>query len=80
MSKPFLEFVHPEDRSETIKAVEEQITIGAAVIQFENRYLCKDGTYRWLQWNGNPDVSNKLIYAIARDVTEQKKSVLKYVS
>jgi PAS domain S-box-containing protein len=41
------------------------------VIFFENRYRCKDGTYRWLEWSSAP--AGKLIYAAARDVTERKQ-------
>ncbi|MGE0528367.1 MAG: PAS domain S-box protein [Bdellovibrionales bacterium] len=68
-SKPFVEFVHPDDREPTLRAIERQKG-GGAVISFENRYLCKDGTYRWLSWKSIP-VQNE-IYAAARDVTQEK--------
>src|SRR5690606_3995504 len=49
-SRPYIEFVHPADRERTIKKV-EQLAEGESVTGFENRYLCKNGSYRWLSWN-----------------------------
>jgi len=72
LAKPFLEFVHPDDRSATIKEVERQLS-GEATMQFSNRYLCKDGSYRWLEWKATPAVDRKLLFASARDITERKK-------
>ncbi len=72
-AKPFIEFVHPEDRATTV-AQSEKLTAGEEIIQFENRYACRDGSYRWLAWNARPAMSQQLIYATARDVTEQKKT------
>src|SRR5205823_8317990 len=40
--------------------------------EFENRYLCKDGSYRWLSWNAVSVPEQKVIYAVARDITERK--------
>ncbi len=72
LSRSFLEFVHPDDRPGTV----EQIQIlkeGRPVIDFQNRYLAKDGTYRWLDWRATPLPGTELVYAVARDVTEQKR-------
>lgn len=72
-SKPFLEFVHPEDKESTIEAA-NYIATGHNLLTFENRYQCKDGTYRWLLWSSAVDRHNRFIYATAIDITERKKS------
>jgi len=74
LGKPFLEFVHPEDREATQRAV-ARLGVGAPVISFQNRYHCKNGGYRWIEWNAAPDASQRLIYAAARDVTERIKAL-----
>jgi PAS domain S-box-containing protein len=71
MAKRFLEFVHPDDLDRTREAI-SALRSQQKVLSFENRYRCKDGTYRWLQWSSAP--AGKLIYAAARDVTENKQS------
>ncbi len=72
MAKPFLDFVHPDDRERTIA---ETVTLGEGgeVISFENRYRCKDGSYKWLLWSARSMVEEQLIYASARDLTERKE-------
>ena len=73
-SKPFLDFVHPDDLQATQDQVAKLAT-GKNVIEFENRYRCKDGTYRWLSWQcPAPMPGSNLLYAIARDVTKAKEA------
>ena len=74
LEKPFLDFVHPDDSDSTIAVINEQLAQGLSVLNFENRYICKDGTYRWLLWTSNPIPEAGITYAIARDITERKKS------
>src|SRR5688572_3515060 len=69
-SRPFLEFVHPDDIEATLKEVARQVEAGQQVLCFENRYLHKDGTYRVLAWKSVPQ-DGGLMYAVARDVTKQ---------
>jgi len=66
-SKPFMDFVHPSDREETIGAM-EVLRHGRPVGTFENRYLCSNGGYRRLSWNAYPRQDGTLS-AVARDVT-----------
>ena len=70
-SKPFIEFVHPDDRERTL-AQNSTVRTGGQALSFENRYLCKDGSWKWLLWNAAPDFGQKVIYSVARDVTESK--------
>jgi len=72
--RPFLEFVHPDDHAATVDAFERQIRAGQTIVSFENRYRCKDGSYRTLLWNSTPVVSEGLVYGAAHDITERNKS------
>ena len=72
MARPYSEFVHPEDREATIQRAESFKTKGN-IVAFTNRYLCKDGSYKWLMWNATPFAEQQLIYAVARDITEFKQ-------
>ena len=73
MSRPFIEFVHPDDRERTLSQ-NGAVRSGGQALGFENRYMCKDGSYRWLLWNAAPDRDHGLIYAVARDMTERKRA------
>lgn len=70
-SRPFYEFVHPDDRARTLNQ-NGDVRGGGRALGFENRYLCKDGSFRWLRWNARPDYPQRLIYSVARDITEAK--------
>jgi two-component system CheB/CheR fusion protein len=74
LSRPFIEFVHPEDREHTMLAFEEAVADPAQKIPFENRYQTSDGGYRWLSWNYAQIPDRRLFYATARDITESKKA------
>ena len=73
MSKPFIEFVHPDDRERTLKQNAE-VRSGWQALSFENRYLCKNGSYKWFRWNAAPHSTEKIIYSVARDITESKRA------
>jgi PAS domain S-box-containing protein len=72
MSRPFIEFVHPDDRQRTLNQNAE-VRGGGKALGFENRYLCKDGSYKWLRWNAASDEGNSVIYSVARDITDRKR-------
>jgi len=71
-TRPFLDFVHPDDRKATLAQIDAR-NMGTEIILFENRYRHKDGSYRWLQWDARTDPERQQIYASARDVTRQKR-------
>jgi diguanylate cyclase (GGDEF)-like protein/PAS domain S-box-containing protein len=72
LGRPFVEFVHPDDRDDTDVEVGEISDGGRATVHFQNRYVDKDGGAHWIEWTsvGVPD--EERIYAVARDVTERK--------
>ncbi len=72
-AQPFIEFVHPED-VETTQAEIEEHRKGIHITQFENRYRCKDGSYKWLSWTSVPFLEEGLIYGVARDISDKKQA------
>jgi PAS domain S-box-containing protein len=73
MSRPFIEFVHPDDRERTLEQ-NARVRAGGQALEFENRYLCMDGSFRWFRWNAAPDAARGLVYSVARDVTASKQA------
>lgn len=74
--KKFFDFVHPDDIASTEGAVGE-LKLQKEVINFTNRYRCKDGSYKWIEWHSK--AIGDLIYAAARDITERKKTEDRFV-
>jgi two-component system sensor histidine kinase/response regulator len=72
LSRPFMDFVHPDDRQASIAESMKQIERGEQVICFENRYFHKDGTLRWLMWTSTPFREQQVMFGAARDITERK--------
>jgi PAS domain S-box-containing protein len=72
-SRPYLDFIHPDDRAQTTTEA-GRLSGGREVIAFENRYLAKDGRYRWLEWAAVPYPEEQRIYGAARDITERKEA------
>jgi len=72
VSKPFVDFIHPDDKQKTIDEMIRQQQIGFS-IAFENRYICKDGSFRWLSWHAVYNKDENCTYATARDITANKQ-------
>ncbi|HVT08481.1 MAG TPA: PAS domain S-box protein [Polyangia bacterium] len=70
-SRPWRDFIHPDDRAATARE-EARLAAGERTIRFQNRYRCKDGSYRDLQWSAVASPDEELIYATARDITDQR--------
>lgn len=75
-SREFFAFIHPEDIDITKDVMNKIIEskTSSTIQNFENRYLCKNGQYKWFSWNGVSFPEETLIYAIARDVTIKKET------
>jgi PAS domain S-box-containing protein len=72
LSRPYIDFVHPEDRESTL-AEARRIVQGSTAVTFENRFRRADDTYLWMRWSATPSRDERLIFAVARDVTERKR-------
>jgi PAS domain S-box-containing protein len=65
LSRPFMDLVHPDDLGATVHEI-DKLSTGRPTISFENRFLCKDGSFRRLRWNSYPEPETGLLYALAR--------------
>ena len=70
--KAWIDFVYADDRERT-REVAAMLMSGQPLLGFENRCMCKDGSWRWLSWNAFPQVDERLVIAVARDITRQKE-------
>ncbi len=69
LSRSLLDFVHPDDRDATARERGGVLDGKGSTPYFQNRYLCKDGTYRTLQWHAALNPETDEVFAVARDVT-----------
>lgn len=72
-SKPFMDFVHPDDRDKTVYMV-NRLLPGVSQFLFQNRYLCKDGTYRPILWRGFSSADSQRYYTVAREVSKVQEA------
>ena len=73
LARPYIEFVHPDDRA-TSRAEAAKLAKGATSLHFCNRLACRDGSYRWLEWNTAPDEEGEQLFCAARDVTVERQA------
>ncbi|HYF36019.1 MAG TPA: ATP-binding protein, partial [Prosthecobacter sp.] len=73
LKQPFISLVHEEDRAATENQL-ARLMRGESVLRFENRYRCKNGSWKWLSWKAQAFIAENLIYATAREVTAQKEA------
>ncbi|MCW3047443.1 MAG: putative two-component system sensor kinase [Solirubrobacterales bacterium] len=73
LSRPLFDFVHPDDRDRS-REVLQALAGGRPVMQFENRYVCSDGSWRWLEWSTRTLAEEGLVFAAARDVTDRHRA------
>lgn len=73
LSRPFLDFIHPDDhRKNDIEVC--KLVQGRSTLDFENRYVHKDGSVRILSWTATPDKKQGIFFCVGRDVTESRKA------
>lgn len=71
LSRPIIDFVYPEDRERTSES-RTNLKLDAPLINFENRYVNRDGKIAWLQWTSILMENERKIYGIAKNVTQRK--------
>lgn len=71
-SKPIATFIHPDDK-EVTASERKKLLEGQALLNFQNRYLAKDGAIIWLEWTSVYFPEKELVFAIAKDVSKRKK-------
>ena len=71
-AKPITSFIYAPDLKITIDT-REQVYKNKPLLNFENRYLTKSGEIVWLSWTSMPVESEKLVYAIAKNITHKKR-------
>ncbi|MBI9068719.1 MAG: PAS domain S-box protein [Salinivirgaceae bacterium] len=76
--KPMWEFIHPDDTKETDVVVADHIN-GNDTTYFENRYLCKDGSYKWMAWHGRHGDKDGIVTTIGSDITERKQAEIELI-
>ncbi len=72
LARPLTDFIHPDDVPSTQAVIDQKLKAGEKVFNFLNRYRCSDGTYRWIQWTSHPIAERDLVFAVGRDITEQR--------
>ena len=65
----FIDIIHPEDKKRTQEIIKKHLE-GEPIMNFRARFVCKDGSYKWLDLNSNIDLSWRIFYSVGRDVTK----------
>jgi len=72
LSRPINDFVYQAD-SDYTRRIRQNIIEGNPLLNFENRYVTKFGEVIWLSWTSIPVVEEKVVYAIAKNITHKKE-------
>jgi len=72
LSNPFATYIFSEDLAMTEEEI-KKLKKGTDLVNFKNRWVCKDGTIKWLSWNATADKTTGTLYAIVQDITEKLK-------
>lgn len=71
LSRPFMEFIHPDDRAVAMETF-SRLRSGEPVTVFLDRNICKDGSHRWINWTVIRLVDRDIVFGIGQDITEKK--------
>ncbi len=77
VGRQFMEFIHPEDIDVSVAAFAAATNGESPTSGLQNRYRAVDGEYRWLDWSWAADPQTRLLYAVARDITDRKLADLR---
>ena len=72
LARPIVDFIHADDLEATIAAADRLSVDGIEIVSYENRFRCKDGNYKWLQWNVALQKEKALLICLAHDITTLK--------
>ncbi len=73
MSHPLIHFIHEDDKA-TSEEAWDLLKEGVPIEGLENRFRCRDGSYKWLSWGSYPYADRKLVFSAVRDITAQKEA------
>lgn len=73
IGRKFIDFVHPDDAPRALLA-HESLVGGGNMVEFETRYVRKDGSIVDLSWSTSWSVDAQLSYSVARDITSRKRA------
>ncbi len=73
LNTPFMDFLHPDDIDKTDDVVADELVSDDFIPHFENRYRCKDGSYKWIAWTSQPCTEEGVTFATGRDITALKE-------
>ncbi|MFH1419202.1 MAG: PAS domain S-box protein [Planctomycetota bacterium] len=73
LARPFLDFIHPDDRAKNDAEV-EKLNRGERTVGFENRYIAQDGSIHTVSWTATPAPGAGLLYCMGRDITERRRA------
>lgn len=74
-TRPIDSFIHPDDLEATRQA-RRRLLNGETLVNYQNRYLKKSGEVVWLQWTSVYLPAREIVFAIAKDITVNKRREL----
>ena len=72
IGRPAIELIVTEDRPATVADAAASAVAGESVPEIVNRFMAKDGSFRWLLWSVRTGPDGAL-YFVAKDVTEREE-------